>query len=142
MFAERETHKTYWAVVMKAPKQSTAKLVHFLLRNPKQNKSYAHDKEVPDSKMAVLTYTILKSLQRYTLLEIDLETGRHHQIRSQLSYIGSPIKGDLKYGFDRSNKDGSIHLHARSLSFVHPVKKEELTIVAPPPDENLWNACT
>ena len=141
MFAERETHKTYWAVVMKAPKQASAKLVHFLHRNPKQNKSYAHDKEVPDSKMAVLTYTVIKNLQRYILLEIDLETGRHHQIRSQLSYIGSPIKGDLKYGFDRSNKDGSIHLHARSLSFVHPVKKEKLTIVAPPPNENLWNAC-
>jgi tetratricopeptide (TPR) repeat protein len=106
MFAERETHKTYWAVVMKAPKQSTARLVHFLHRNPKQNKSYAHVKEVPDSKIGVLTYTKIKSLQRYTLLEIDLETGRHHQIRSQLSYIGSPIKGDLKYGFDRSNKDG------------------------------------
>ncbi|MFT4849227.1 MAG: 23S rRNA pseudouridine1911/1915/1917 synthase [Sediminicola sp.] len=142
MFAERETHKTYWAVVMKAPKQLTARLVHFLHRNPKQNKSYAHDKEVPDSKTGILTYTVLKSLQRYTLLEIDLETGRHHQIRSQLSHIGSPIKGDLKYGFDRSNKDGSIHLHARSLSFIHPVKKEKLTIVATPPNENLWNACT
>jgi 23S rRNA pseudouridine1911/1915/1917 synthase len=141
MFAERETLKTYWAVVMNAPKQSSARLVHFLHRNPKQNKSYAHIKEVPDSKMAALTYTVIKNLQRYTLLEIDLETGRHHQIRSQLSYIGSPIKGDLKYGFDRSNKDGSIHLHARSLSFVHPVKKEKLTIVAPPPNENLWNAC-
>jgi 23S rRNA pseudouridine1911/1915/1917 synthase len=127
---------------MKAPKQLTARLVHFLHRNPKQNKSYAHDKEVPDSKTGILTYTILKSLQRYTLLEIDLETGRHHQIRSQLSHIGSPIKGDLKYGFDRSNKDGSIHLHARSLSFIHPVKKEKLTIVATPPNENLWNACT
>ena len=141
MFAERETHKTYWAIVMNAPKQSSARLVHFLHRNPKQNKSYAHIKEVPDSKMAALTYTVIKSLQRYTLLEIDLETGRHHQIRSQLSHIGSSIKGDLKYGFDRSNKDGSIHLHARSLSFVHPVKKEKLTIVAPPPNENLWNAC-
>ncbi len=141
MFAERETHKTYWAVVMKAPKQGTARLVHFLHRNAKQNKSYAHIKEVPDSKKGILTYTIVKSLQRYTLLEIDLETGRHHQIRSQLSSIGSPIKGDLKYGFDRSNKDGSIHLHARSLSFIHPVQKEKLTIIAPPPNENLWNAC-
>lgn len=141
MFAERETHKTYWAVVMKAPVQSAARLVHFLKRNQKQNKSYAHVKEVPGSKMGILTYTTIKSLERYTLLKIDLETGRHHQIRSQLSFIGSPIKGDLKYGFDRSNKDGSIHLHARSLSFVHPVQKEELTIVAPPPKENLWNAC-
>ena len=141
MFAERETHKTYWAVVMKAPKQGTARLVHFLHRNTKQNKSYSHIKEVPDSKKGILTYTIVKSLQRYTLLEIDLETGRHHQIRSQLSSIGSPIKGDLKYGFDRSNKDGSIHLHARSLSFIHPVQKEKLTIIAPPPNENLWNAC-
>ena len=141
MFAERETHKTYWAVVMTEPKQGTARLVHFLHRNAKQNKSYSHIKEVPDSKKGILTYTIVKSLQRYTLLEIDLETGRHHQIRSQLSSIGSPIKGDLKYGFDRSNKDGSIHLHARSLSFIHPVQKEKLTIIAPPPNENLWNAC-
>ena len=142
MFSERETHKTYWAIVMKSPEKNSEKLVHYLKRNPKQNKSYAHIKEVPESKKAVLTYHVAKKLERYTLLEIDLETGRHHQIRSQLSAIGSPIRGDLKYGFDRSNKDGSIHLHARKISFIHPVKKEEITIIAPPPDEKLWNACT
>ncbi|WP_229792631.1 RluA family pseudouridine synthase [Ulvibacter litoralis] len=141
LFAERETQKTYWAIVQEVPPNASEKLVHFLKRNPKQNKSYAHSKEVPESKKAILTYTIQKKLDRYTLLEIALETGRHHQIRSQLSAIGSPIKGDLKYGFNRSNKDGSIHLHARKLTFVHPIKKEELTIVAPPPNDVIWNAC-
>lgn len=141
MFSERETQKTYWAIVQEVPSKASEKLIHFLKRNPKQNKSYAHKKEVPDSKKAILTYTIQKKLDRYTLLEIALETGRHHQIRSQLSAIGSPIKGDLKYGFNRSNKDGSIHLHARKLSFVHPIKKEKLTIIAPPPDDVIWKAC-
>lgn len=141
LFAERETQKTYWAIVQEVPSKASEKLIHFLKRNPKQNKSYAHIKEVPDSKKAILTYTIQKKLDRYTLLEIALETGRHHQIRSQLSAIGSPIKGDLKYGFNRSNKDGSIHLHARKLTFVHPIKKEELTVVAPPPNDVIWNAC-
>jgi len=141
LFAARETKKTYWAVVKKAPPKTSEKLVHFLKRNPKQNKSYAHIKEVPDSKRAVLTYTVLKKLDNYYLLEIELETGRHHQIRSQLATIGCPIKGDLKYGFDRSNKDGSIHLHARKLTFVHPVQKKEITIVAPPPKDVIWDAC-
>lgn len=141
LFATRETKKTYWAVVKKMPPETSEKLVHFLKRNPKQNKSYAHIKEVPDSKRAVLTYTILKKLDNYYLLEIELETGRHHQIRSQLAAIGCPIKGDLKYGFDRSNKDGSIHLHARKLTFVHPVQKEEITVMAPPPKDAIWDAC-
>lgn len=142
MFADKETHKTYWAVVQNAPPKNEETLEHWLVRNPKQNRSYAHLKEVRDAKRASLTYRILKKLQRYYLLEIDLHTGRHHQIRSQLSAIGCPIKGDLKYGFNRSNKDASIHLHARKLSFVHPVKKEEITIVAPPPSEdNLWQGC-
>ncbi|SFW58763.1 23S rRNA pseudouridine1911/1915/1917 synthase [Sinomicrobium oceani] len=142
MFADKETHKTYWAVVQNAPPENEETLEHWLVRNPKQNRSYAHLKEVRDAKRASLTYRILKKLQRYYLLEIDLHTGRHHQIRSQLSAIGCPIKGDLKYGFNRSNKDASIHLHARKLSFVHPVKKEEITIVAPPPSEdNLWQGC-
>ena len=110
-------------------------------RNQKQNKSYAYIKEVPDSKKAILDYRLLQQLNNYYLLEIDLQTGRHHQIRSQLSSIGCPIKGDLKYGFDRSNKDASIHLHARKLSFVHPVKKEKLEIIAPPPHDPLWDAC-
>lgn len=141
LFAARETQKTYWAVVKNMPPKTSERLVHFLKRNPKQNKSYAHTKEVPDSKRAVLTYTVLKELTNYYLLEIELETGRHHQIRSQLAAIGCPIKGDLKYGFDRSNKDGSIHLHARHLTFVHPVQKKEITITAPPPEDAIWNAC-
>ena len=116
-------------------------MVHWLKRNTKQNKSYAHKNEVPDSKKAILEYSVLKKLDRYSLLEIDLQTGRHHQIRSQLAALGSPIKGDLKYGSDRSNKDGSIHLHALKLSFVHPVKKERIELVAPVPDDALWNAC-
>lgn len=141
IFSERQAQKTYWAIVKQSPPKQEDHLVHFLKRNPKQNKSYAHEKEVSESKRAVLNYKILKKLDRYYLLEIDLETGRHHQIRSQLSYIGSPIKGDLKYGFDRSNRDGSIHLHARKLEFIHPVKKEKITIVAPPPNDAIWNAC-
>ncbi|MEJ1222106.1 RluA family pseudouridine synthase [Sediminicola sp. 1XM1-17] len=141
LFADKDAKKTYWAVVKNAPEQQTATLTHWMKRNTKQNKSYAHKKEVPESKKAILDYRLLKKLDNYFLLEIDLKTGRHHQIRSQLNAIGSPIKGDLKYGFDRSNKDGSIHLHARSLSFVHPVKKELLQLIAPPPEEPIWNAC-
>ncbi|SDG74879.1 RluA family pseudouridine synthase [Psychroflexus sediminis] len=140
-FANRETHKLYWAVVKNKPRQDSARLVHYLKRNPKQNKSYAHIKPVPESKEAVLSYQLKKSLNNYHLLEVALETGRHHQIRSQLSAIGSPIKGDLKYGFDRSNKDGSIHLHARKLSITHPVRKENITFEAAPPEEVIWNTC-
>ncbi|MAQ41982.1 RluA family pseudouridine synthase [Mesonia oceanica] len=141
LFSEKKTAKTYWALVKNEPPKSKDTLVHYLKRNPKQNKSYAHKNEVPDSKKAILHYQVIKKLDNYFLLEIDLETGRHHQIRSQLSAIGCPIKGDLKYGFDRSNKDASIHLHARKLSLVHPVQKEEITFVAPLPDEPLWKAC-
>ncbi|MDX1362860.1 RluA family pseudouridine synthase [Arenibacter latericius] len=141
LFAEKNAKKTYWAIVKDIPQKESGTLVHWLKRNPKQNKSYAHKNEVPDSKKAILDYTVIKKLDRYTLLEIDLKTGRHHQIRSQLSALGCPIKGDLKYGADRSNKDGSIHLHARRLSFIHPVKKEQLNLIAPLPDESLWNAC-
>ena len=97
-------------------------------------------KEVPESKLASLDYKIIKELQNYVALEINLHTGRHHQIRTQLAAIGSPIKGDLKYGFDRSNPDGGIHLHARKLVFTHPVSKEEMTILAPTPDDSIWNA--
>ena len=140
-FAERNTEKTYWAVVKNPPPQASETLVHYLKRNPKQNKSYAHAKEVPGSKRAVLTYQVTKELNNYYLLEIALETGRHHQIRAQLAAIGSPIKGDLKYGFDRSNKDGSIHLHARKLVITHPVQKEDLMILAPTPDDVIWAAC-
>lgn len=141
LFSERHAKKTYWAVVKQPPSEESGRLEHYLKRNPKQNKSYANIKEVPDSKKAVLNYKVIKKLDRYFLLEIDLETGRHHQIRSQLSAIGSPIKGDLKYGFDRSNKDGSIHLHARSLELIHPVKKEVVSIEAVPPEDPIWDAC-
>ncbi len=141
LFAEKEAQKTYWAIVKNIPKKEEDTLVHWLKRNAKQNKSYAYYKEVPESKKAILDYRLIKKLDNYFLLEIDLKTGRHHQIRAQLTAIGLPIKGDLKYGFDRSNKDGSIHLHARALSFIHPVKKELLQLTAPTPNDSVWNAC-
>ena len=141
LFAEKQTQKTYWAIVKQRPPKQKDTLVHWLRRNPKQNKSYAHDKEITDSKKAILDYTLVKKLNTYFLLEILLHTGRHHQIRAQLAKIGSPIKGDLKYGFDRSNKDGGIHLHARALSLIHPVQKEPLTLVAPLPKDPVWDAC-
>lgn len=141
LFKEKDAKKTYWAVVKNAPPQQEETLIHYMKRNPKQNKSYALIKEVPDSKKAILDYRILKKLDNYYLLEINLHTGRHHQIRSQLSAIGSPIKGDLKYGFARSNKDASIHLHSRELSFVHPIKKEKIHVIAPTPEDPVWNSC-
>lgn len=139
LFSNRETQKTYWAVVKNRPLKSEDTLVHFIKRNEKNNTSKAHLKEVPDSKSAVLDYTIIKNLDNYFALEINLHTGRHHQIRAQLSAIGCPIKGDLKYGFDRSNADGGIHLHARKLVFNHPVSKENLTILAATPADLIWN---
>lgn len=142
MFSERETEKIYWAIVKNEPPKTEDTLIHYLKRNPKQNKSYSHIKEVPDSKKGILHYKVLKKLDNYYLLEIVLETGRHHQIRSQLSAIGTSIKGDLKYGFDRSNPDGSIHLHAKRLTLIHPVSKKEISIEAPPPNDTLWNVCT
>jgi 23S rRNA pseudouridine1911/1915/1917 synthase len=126
--------------VKNKPSNTEDKLVHFLKRNEKNNTSKAHLKEVPDSKLASLDYKIIKELNNYFALEINLHTGRHHQIRAQLSAIGSPIKGDLKYGFDRSNPDGGIHLHARKLVFIHPVTKENIEITAPVPDDVIWNA--
>ena len=141
LFADKKAQKTYWAIVKNPPPKQKNTLVHWLKRNPKQNKSYAYAKEVPESKKAILEYKVLKQLDSYFLLDIDLKTGRHHQIRAQLTAIGCPIKGDLKYGFDRSNKDGSIHLHAHRLQFVHPVKKEPLNLVAKPPQDAVWNAC-
>jgi 23S rRNA pseudouridine1911/1915/1917 synthase len=140
LFSSRETQKTYWAIVKNKPKNSEDKLVHYLKRNEKNNTSKAHTKEVPENKLASLDYKIIKELNNYFALEINLHTGRHHQIRAQLSAIGSPIKGDLKYGFDRSNPDGGIHLHARKLVFVHPVSKENIAIVAPIPNDVIWNA--
>ena len=140
LFSNRATQKTYWAVVKNKPVKSQDKLVHYIKRNEKNNTSKAHLNEVPDCKLASLEYKIIKELTNYTALEIELHTGRHHQIRAQLAAIGSPIKGDLKYGFDRSNPDGGIHLHARKLSFTHPVSKEAITIIAPTPDDVIWKA--
>ena len=139
MFRAGEVKKTYWAVVKNAPKESEGELVHFLVRNEKQNKSYAYDKEVPNSKKAVLDYRLIGRSENYYLLEVDLKTGRHHQIRCQLAEMGCPIKGDLKYGFPRSNPDGSICLHSRKVSFIHPVSKELIELEAPVPEGNLWN---
>ncbi|KJD34549.1 pseudouridine synthase [Tamlana nanhaiensis] len=141
LFAEKDAKKTYWAVVKNEPPKPKDTLIHWLKKNPKNNKSYPHTKEVKDSKKAILHYEVIKKLNSYYLLEINLETGRHHQIRTQLASIGCPIKGDLKYGFDRSNKDASIHLHARYLTFEHPVKKEPLNIEAPLPLDAVWEAC-
>lgn len=139
MFQDKKVHKTYWALVYGTPKTKSKKLEHWLKRNPRQNKSYAHSKIVKDSKKAILQYKTLAELDTYCLLEIILETGRHHQIRSQLSAIGHPIKGDLKYGAKRSNPDGGIHLHAHKLTFVHPVSKENIELIAETPNEKLWN---
>ncbi|MGV9004780.1 RluA family pseudouridine synthase [Flavobacterium sp.] len=140
LFSNRETQKTYWAIVKNVPPRKNDTLVHFITRNTKNNTSKAHTKEVPESKKASLEYTVFKMLDNYSALEINLHTGRHHQIRAQLQAIGSPIKGDLKYGFDRSNPDGGIHLHARKLVFIHPVTKIEIVLVAPTPNEVIWNA--
>ena len=140
LFKNRETQKTYWAVVKNRPPQDEGILVHYLKRNEKNNTSKAYAKEVPGSKKASLDYKIIKKLDNYFVLEINLHTGRHHQIRAQLAAMGCPIKGDLKYGADRSNPDGGIHLHARSLIFIHPVSKEALAVTAPVPDDVLWKS--
>ena len=136
----REVKKSYWAIVKRAPEKESDELVHYLVRNEKSNKSVAYDREKPGAKRAVLDYKILARGDRYTLLEVDLKTGRHHQIRCQLAKIGSPIKGDLKYGAERSNPDGGISLHARHIEFVHPVSKELVSVTAPVPSDNLWQA--
>ena len=139
MFRNSEVKKTYWAIVKQRPPQDEGELVNYLVRNEKQNKSYAYDKEVKNSKKAVLHYRLIGHSQNYFLLEVDLKTGRHHQIRCQLAKMGCPIKGDLKYGFARSNPDGSICLHAHRVKFVHPVSKELIDVTAPLPSGNLWN---
>ena len=139
MFRNSEVKKTYWAIVKQRPPQDEGELVNYLVRNEKQNKSYAYDKEVKNSKKAVLHYRLIGHSQNYFLLEVDLQTGRHHQIRCQLAKMGCPIKGDLKYGFARSNPDGSICLHAHRVKFVHPVSKELIDVTAPLPPGNLWN---
>lgn len=138
MFKNGEIKKTYWAVVKNCPKEIEGELTHYLVRNEKQNKSYAYDKEVPNSKMAILHYKLIGQSQNYYLLEVDLKTGRHHQIRCQLAKMGCPIKGDLKYGAQRSNPDGSISLHARKISFIHPVSQDLIELEAPVPNDNLW----
>ena len=138
MFRSGEVKKTYWAVVKNAPKEPENELVHYLVRNEKQNKSFAYDKEVPNSKITILDYRLIGHSENYYLLEVDLKTGRHHQIRCQLAKMGCPIKGDLKYGAPRSNPDGSICLHARKVRFIHPVSKELIELVAPLPEGNLW----
>ncbi len=139
MVKERAIKKTYWAIVKEPPPDESGTLKHFLVRNQKKNKSFAYKKPVENSKESLLSYKMIAASKDYYLLEIDLHTGRHHQIRAQLSAIGCPIKGDLKYGFPRSNPDGSISLHARQLEFNHPVKKEPVTVIAPPPKEALWD---
>lgn len=135
MFRTGKVKKTYWAIVKNLPPAEEDTLTHYLVRNEKQNKSYAYDTEKPGSKQAVLHYRLLSRSDRYCLLEVDLKTGRHHQIRCQLAKIGCPIKGDLKYGFPRSNPDGSISLHARRVSFEHPVSHQLIKAEAPVPEE-------
>lgn len=138
MFKKRAVQKTYWAVVKKAPPKSSDRLEDWLYKVQKKNKSFVGDKSRSDAKRGVLTYELIGSSNDYHLLQVTPETGRHHQIRAQLAHIGCPIKGDLKYGFDRSNPDGGIHLHARQLEFTHPVRKTNLKITAPVPDDVLW----
>ena len=137
-FSSREPEKFYWAIVKKPIPFDSDELIHYLKKNQKKNKSFAYDKAIPDAKKAILYYKKIAELKNYIGLEIDLATGRHHQIRCQLATIGNPIKGDLKYGFPRSNPDGSIHLHARNMALLHPVKKEKMSFQAGMPDDVLW----
>jgi len=138
MFRNGEVDKTYWAIVKNRPPKDEDTLIHYLIKNEKTNKSTAYDSEKPNTKKAILHYKLIAVSQKYFLLEVDLETGRHHQIRCQLAKIGCSIKGDLKYGAERSNPDGSISLHARTISFVHPVSKQQIHVVAPVPNDTLW----
>ncbi len=140
MFQKKEITKTYWAVVKNKPPQPEGRLEHFLLKDEAKNKSKAHVNQVKNSLISVLEYKIIASSEKYYLLEVNPHTGRHHQIRAQLSAMGCPIKGDVKYGADRTNENASIHLHARSINFIHPVKKEIINIEANPPKDNLWSA--
>lgn len=139
LFKTKEITKTYWAVVKNKPREDSGTLIHYHLKEEKQRKAKLFDKEVAHSKKCVLHYKLLASSDNYHLLEIQLETGRFHQIRAQLAKIGSPIKGDIKYGFDRPNENTrSIHLHARKIEFTHPVKNEKIAITAPVPEEVIW----
>jgi len=139
IFREKEVKKIYWAIVKNKPEKVSGTLEHYIRKNQKQNKSYLHDKEVTGSKLARLSYQCIGASDNYYLLEVDLHTGRHHQIRAQLASIGCPVKGDLKYGFPRSNKNTGISLHARELSFIHPVKKTPLSIIAPVPGNDIFH---
>lgn len=139
MFRTGDVHKTYWAITQNCPAEPEATLTDWIRRNEKQNKSYAYDREVPNSKKAMLHYKVIGRSDNYTLVEVNLMTGRHHQIRCQLANIGCPIKGDLKYGARRSNPDGSISLLARRIEFVHPVSKEPVLAESPLPDDKLWH---
>lgn len=139
MFRKGEVKKTYWAMVQTPPAEPEGTLTNWLVRNEKQNKSYAYDHEVPNAKKAILKYKTVGQTEHYTLLEVNLLTGRHHQIRCQLSAIGCPIKGDLKYGARRSNPDGSISLLSRTIEFIHPVSKENISVVSPLPAEKVWD---
>lgn len=139
MFKDGDIHKTYWAITKNAPTIPEATLTHWLTRNEKQNKSYAYDREVPNSKKARLAYRVIGHTDHYNLLEVHLMTGRHHQIRCQLAHMGCPIKGDLKYGAKRSNPDGSISLLSHSVEFVHPVSHELIHLDSPLPDDPLWH---
>jgi len=141
LFKTREVKKIYWAIVEGQSEIKIEKLEHYLRKNSKNNKVTVYSKPTPDSKKAVLEYRVLGNLDNYSLFEVELHTGRSHQIRSQLSFIGYPIKGDLKYGAKRSNPDGGISLHSRMIRFIHPVKKTEITITASPPDDSLWKEC-
>jgi 23S rRNA pseudouridine1911/1915/1917 synthase len=139
MLKERTIRKIYWAVVKNPPPEKSGHLIHYLFRDEKKNKSFIVSENRKDAKKAELIYHLLKSSDNYHLLEIELLTGRHHQIRAQLAHIGCPVRGDLKYGFPRTNPDASIHLLSRRIEFLHPVKKEQVAIDAPPPDDPLWN---
>lgn len=141
LFRDKKVKKTYWAVVKNRPKKTTDTLTHFLKKNQTKNKSRAYLKAVNSALHSELTYSLIKSLNHLFLLEVKPKTGRHHQIRVQLASIGCPIKGDVKYGFNRTNKNASIHLHARKIEFIHPVKKEPICIIAPTPKDSVWMAC-
>lgn len=138
LFRTREVKKTYWAIVTDRPPAEEGVLSNWLKKNEQQNKSYVYDKEVKGSKLAELSYLVLARSEKYYLLEVDLQTGRHHQIRAQLAAAKCPIKGDLKYGAPRSNEGGGISLHSRKVTFIHPVKNEEISVVAPLPEDRIW----
>ena len=142
LFRLGKVEKTYWAITKNCPPEPEGELIHWLIRNEKHNKCIACDVEKPNAKQAILHYRLISKSEHYHLLEIDLKTGRHHQIRCQLAKIGCPVKGDLKYGAERSNPDGGISLHACKISFIHPVSKQPVEIIAPVPEDNLWKALT